>query len=94
MAIFQQDGSAVRYDGTLFFSRVSVSKVLRISHDLKLSGHFGYTKSMERLQEFYWKHMGRDVRKYIRGCIICQQYKDSRKKALGERNPLEVPARR
>ena len=36
----------------------------------------------------------RDVRNYIRGCIRCQQYRDSNREKLSESTSLEMPERR
>jgi hypothetical protein len=38
--------------------------------------------------------MLRDVRNYIKGCMRCQQFKDSREKNLTDPSPLEMPNRR
>lgn len=94
LPMFEEKDDVIRYAGRLYAPRKNVSKVLDAAHDLKVSQHFGVTKTLSRLSSFYWKYMSRGVKQYVRGCMKCQQYKDSRAKSLGDPNPLEVPHRR
>ena len=74
--MFKRDGSKLMYHGKLCVPRKSVSNVLQLAHDLKSSGHFGFSKTLSRLDGYHWKHKSRDVKNYVRGCLRCQQYKD------------------
>jgi len=87
-------------DGKLFYGRkvcVPRNKVrdfLFMAHDAKVAGHFGFAKTLSRLEAFHWKHKTRDVRQYCRGCQVCQQQKDHGQKKLTDPTPLDVPLRR
>lgn len=91
---FQLKGSKIFYDGKLCVPRKAVSNVLQLAHDAKISGHFGYYKTMSRLKSFHWKHKTRDIKEYVQGCMVCQQKKDHQGKKLGDPTSLEVPKRR
>lgn len=53
-------------------------------HDLPTSGHFGFYKTLSRVQEqFYWPKMRADVLKYVRVCKVCQSQKISNSSPLG-----------
>lgn len=59
-------------------------ELIRLAHDIPISGHGGVTKTFSRLQEkFYWPKMRPDVSKYIRECKICQQCKVEQKLPAG-----------
>ena len=92
--IFEFKNKKLLYNRKLCVPRSSISKVLQIAHDSKISGHFKYAKTLARLDNFYWKHKARDVKKYVDGCVICQQYKDRNQKKLSEPVSLEMPERR
>ena len=94
LPMFKRDGSKLLYHGNLCVPRKSVSNVLQIAHDAKISGHFGFSKTLSRLDSYHWKHKSRDVKNYVRGCLRCQQYKYSRQKKLTEPSSLEMPERR
>ena len=72
---FHLDGKKLLYEGKLCVPRKSVSDVLQMAHDCKVAGHFGYFKTLSRLNKFYWKHKSRDVKRYVQGCLTCQQKK-------------------
>ena len=74
--------------------RKPVSDVLHLAHDSKISGHFKFAKTRSRLSNFLWRHKSRDVRKYVEGCMKCQQFKDSNQKNLTHPESLERPERR
>ena len=65
-----------------------------MAHECKIAGHFGYYKMLTRLKNFFWKHKSRDVKKYVQGCLTCQQKKDNREKKLGDPTALEIRDRR
>lgn len=68
--------------------------ILTMAHDCTVSGNFGFSKTLNRLERFRWHNKLRNVRKYCQGCFTCQQAKDSRTKPLGEPQPLEILSRR
>ena len=92
--MFTMEGKKLLYRKKLCVPRKSISTVMHMAHDSKISGHFKFAKTMARLDNFHWRHKARDVKKYIDGCIVCQQYKDSNQKKLSEPVSLEMPERR
>ncbi|XP_070576339.1 uncharacterized protein [Ptychodera flava] len=60
--------------------------LLRVSHDIPLSGHLGIEKTKQRLlQYYYWPGIFKDVAEYCRTCSPCQ--KSARRRA-SEKAPL------
>ena len=48
--------------------------VLRLAHEIPLSGHLGKKKTVERvLRRFYWPTLHRDVAEWCRTCPECQK---------------------
>ena len=47
--------------------------ILKVAHDHRLSGHLGISKTVSRIQKFfYWPSLATYVRQYIRNCHACQ----------------------
>ncbi len=78
----------ITYDGLLYHRsrnghrlRIIVPGTLRLAvlelyHDCKISGHLGYQKTLSRLlPRFYWPNLFKDVRQYVKSCLVCQQHK-------------------
>lgn len=74
--------------------RANMREILHLAHHNKLYGHLSSTKTLSRLDDFHWRHKGRDVELYYSGCILCQQYKDRWSNLLGVPQPLEQPSHR
>lgn len=91
---FKLHNGALLYDGKKCVPRKLVKRVLYLSHDTPVGGHFSFTKTLSRLNDFYWKSKTRDVERYCKGCQICQRSKDARVKPFGTPEPLELPSRR
>ena len=51
-------------------------------------------RTLARSKNFYWRSKDKDVKSYVKGCLTCQQKKDSREKKLGDATSLEIPDRR
>ena len=63
-------------------------------HSPPLAGHPGDSETYRKLHlSYYWPHMIKDVRRFIRNCHQCQRTKSSRR-TQGELLPLPVPQRR
>ena len=92
--LFCRERARLFYNGKLCVPRRSVSSILQMAHDSRISGHFKFLKTLARLEKFHWRHKARDVRKYVEGCMKCQQYKDSNQKKLTDPTSLEIPERR
>ena len=70
-----------RVDGSILYDQVLVPLKLREQflywvHEDPSSGHFGVTKTQEKLQCYaYWPGWRKDVESYVRRCDICNRYK-------------------
>lgn len=91
---FKIEDEILYYEGKVCVPRSNVKDILFLAHDNKTSGHFGYYKTLSRLDRYHWKNKSGDVYDYCRGCSTCQKNKDNRTKPLGEPQPLELPTRR
>ncbi|KAK9683131.1 hypothetical protein RND81_10G118900 [Saponaria officinalis] len=61
-------------------------------HSSPLGGHSGVQATLKRLKGiFFWKHMHRDVRNYIRQCGVCQKCKPILQHPAGLLQPLPIP---
>ena len=89
LPIFNNDGERLLYNGKLCIPRKSVSDVLPLAHDSEISSHFKFAKKLSRLSNFHWRHKSRDVRKYVEGCMRCQQFKDSNQRKLTDSESLD-----
>ena len=49
------------------------SHVLKLAHDIPMSGHLGVNKTLDRIQNhFYWPGIRSDVSNYCKSCHTCQ----------------------
>ena len=82
------------YEDKVCVPRSCVRDVLQLAHDSKLGGHFGFAKTLARVQRFHWKGRTKDVRQYCEGCITCQQQGEMNTEKLGDPVSHNVPTRR
>lgn len=90
---FRWDGERLLYLGKLCIPRAAVSTILLMAHDANTAGHFGYTKTMSRLDNYHWRYKSRDVKKYVQSCLVCQKKKNYGERKLTEPTSLEFPER-
>lgn len=93
-AYTKNDGLLFLSSGELCIPRSLVKEVLELAHDNRCSGHFGYLKTMARLNNYYWPHKPRDVGNYINGCDSCQRNRSRNQKRFTKPQCLEFPERR
>lgn len=56
-----------------------IAEVLRAHHSSCIGGHFGVTKTFDRIRRNYsWKGMKKDIENYISKCDKCQKNKSTR----------------
>jgi len=64
-------------------------KVMQLAHETPMSGHYGRSKTMKRVQEgAYWPGMSADVRRHVRSCHICQKTGKKIQKATMVKMPI------
>lgn len=62
-----------------------------MSADAHAAGHEGVEKTVHRLRaEFYNPHLLKKVRKYVRGCAVCQRNKSEHLHPAGLLQPVTV----
>ena len=94
LPLFNLHGSKLLYEGKLCVPRNAISTVLELAHDAKSAGHFGYIKTLSRFGSYLWKNKAKDVKNYVKGCLVCQQKKHHLGQKLKDPSSLEVPERR
>ena len=99
-ALQKEDGSAweenkVAYmEGRIYIpnNRDIKEEILREHHDPANIGHPGQHRMQELIKRTYWwPRLKEDIKKYVQGCIKCQQNKVQHQKKAGELHPLESP---
>ena len=67
-------------------------EIMKMNHDDPYGGHFGVARTMELIRrKYYWPSVGRDIKKYVSTCDVCQRMKAPRHKPYGKLQPLPVP---
>ena len=67
-------------------------EILRENHDPVDVGHSGQHRMQELIKRTYWwPELKEDVKKYVQGCIKCQQNKMQHQKKAGELHLVEIP---
>ncbi|XP_034208122.1 uncharacterized protein LOC117621668 [Prunus dulcis] len=67
-------------------------EILEEAHGSAFAMHPGSTKMYHTLREHYWwPFMKKEIAKYVRKCLICQQVKAERQKPSGLLQPLPIP---
>jgi len=69
-----------------------INLILAEFHASKVGGHAGTTRTIARIgAQFYWPKMRKDIKKFIKECVICQQAKVSQSLPRGLLQPLPIP---
>jgi len=82
----------------LLIPRSLQREMVRIHHDHNLAGHFGYSKTLKRLQQYYyWSNMAQDVANYVKSCSACQrnnqkELKNALARPVIPRGPFDIVA--
>ena len=67
-------------------------EILKEYHDPADIGHPGQHRMQELIKRTYWwPGLKEDVKKYVQGCVKCQQNKVQHQKKAGKLHPLEIP---
>ena len=90
---WEEDG-VVYMEGRIYISNNKDIKeeILRENHNSVDIGHPGQHRMQELIKRTYWwPGLKEDVKKYVQGCVKCQQNKVQHQKKAGELHPLEIP---
>lgn len=65
-------------------------QIAKMNHDD--IGHFGFDKTLARIQQTYWfPRMRKFVKKYVKSCLECARNKDTTGKQQGQLHPIPKP---
>jgi hypothetical protein len=84
----------LRYKGHLYLSKQSKLKSMVLSelHATPTAGHFGFTKTYDRVKRsFFWDGMKHEIHNFVTECDVCQCNKGETFKSLGTLQPLPIP---
>jgi len=66
--------------------------ILQLFHDSSTGGHSGMQVTKRRIASvLYWKRLNKDVRNYIRACVVCQRKTPDLSAPAGLLQPLPIP---
>ncbi|KAK8759172.1 hypothetical protein V5799_003195 [Amblyomma americanum] len=69
-------------------------EVLQASHDEPTAGHLGFTRTLHRIQDKYYRpRLSADVAHYVKTCRDCQRRKTPPTRPAGFLSPVEPPTR-
>ena len=61
-------------------------------HSSSIGGHFGYHKTLARIQSsFTWLALRNSVKEFLRSCDVCQRFKTDCLSLVGLLRPLTIP---
>jgi len=67
-------------------------EILKEHHNPADVGHPGQHRMQELIKRTYWwPGLKEDIKKYVQGCVKCQQNKMQHQKKAGELHPLKIP---
>ena len=92
--LYYQDSEAVTNPYRLVVPVSLQRQVFQLMHDSVTGGHFGVLKTYaEMKRRYWWPGMYSDTKRYIGGCIPCQQYRPPNAKVPGEMANKMAPDR-
>lgn len=78
-------------DWKLLVPKSQRKEIIKSCHDPPLSSHFGFYKSLSRVQNlYYWPKMRRDILKYVRSCKVCGSQKMSNEARIGQMGAMKT----
>jgi len=72
------DNEIIRYQGKVYVpENLSLQNdIIRLYHDLPHAGHPGPLRTIQLIkQDYWWPLMTTHIKRWIKGCAICQQMK-------------------
>jgi len=90
---WEEDG-VVYMEGRIYVpnNKKIKEEILKENHDSVNVGHPEQHRMLELLKRnYWWPGLKKDVKRYVQGCIKCQQNKVQHQKKAGELHPLEIP---
>jgi transposase InsO family protein len=89
-----QEGRIWRMDRKIYVPNNARLAVLQNAHDDVLAGHFGTTRTLERVtRDFWWPKVRTYCKEYVQTCQACGRSKASRLARSGHLFSLPIPSR-
>ena len=92
---WEQDG-IVYIEGQIYIpnNKRLKEQILQKNHNPVDVGHPGQQRMIKLVKiHYWWLGLKEDIKKYMQGCIKCQQNKVQHQQKPGELHPLEIPQR-
>ena len=71
-----REGKVWFRENRLFVPEPTRREILQLFHDHPLAGHPGQQETYLKIQkDYWWPGISKDVKNYVKGCGICQQFK-------------------
>lgn len=92
-APFEKRNSLLYFDEKLCVPKgLYRSMLLHDHHCTPSSGHLGVKKTNLRITpNYHWKSIRKDIKSYVKSCLVCQRTKALNQKPYGLLQPLEPP---
>jgi len=92
-ALFKEHDGLLLYENRIYVLDEKLrEKVFQTCHDLPIAGHPGITKTEELIkQTYWWPSLSKDVKKYVKGCNLCQRNKASQQPKATTLHPHDIP---
>ena len=71
-----------------------ITEVILLHHDMLVERHGGQLKIIELVtRNFWWPGVTKEVKKYMKGCNLCQRNKNQTEVPVGKLIPNEAPTK-
>ena len=90
---WEEDG-VVYMEGRVYIpnNRKIKEEILKENHNLADVGHSRQHRMLKLMKRTYlWPGLKEDIKKYVQGCLKCQQNKVQHQRKTGKLHPLEIP---
>ncbi|GJZ05359.1 retrotransposon-related protein [Tanacetum coccineum] len=69
-------------------------ELFKCFHESSQGGHSGVQATLKRISaQVYWKKMKKEVKEWVRTCVVCQRFKPELVQSPGLLQPLPIPER-
>lgn len=62
------DSEILTYNGLICISKENVKDILQMAQNDQISGRFGYSNPLARLEKYHWVNKSQDIYYYCREC--------------------------
>ena len=91
---WKEEDSLMLKEGKVYVPKDEALRVeiIRLHHDMSMEEHGGQWKTAEMVtRNFWWPGVAREVKRYVEGCVSCQQNKNCTEQPAGKLMPNSIP---